>query len=335
MKKIKVGKIIWILAALFLLWFFIFRTKELLVTYDSVDPALSTMTYGSAKKSMARNEAMYMAETAAADMGMSNALSTAPLYDESLLEGSAAGGERYRENKYYRTDTQNFDSLIEDLYNVIKELNGTIKINQQNSNKKTVFDKEFYPRYQELEFTVDNSETNLDKIEEVFKKWGEIRVSNSNITSIEQELINYEQQLKEMEEARKALQESKDKDWIARQDSELAKQSERIKNQIENAKKQSEYKTYHVDIYEVIKYRVNAIVYWYSNNYSLKNAISEVLPGMIRLFATLIPIAVMVLVLLVGFLSLYRGYRQKMFKDKIDILKNEFKDENIHFDIKM
>lgn len=54
----------------------------------------------------------------------------------------------------------------------------------------------------------------------------------SNITSIEQELINYEQRLNEIEEARKALQESKDKDWIANRQASLAKESERIKNQI-------------------------------------------------------------------------------------------------------
>ncbi len=138
-----------------------------------------------------------------------------------------------------------------------------------------------------------------------------------------------------MEEARKALKDSKDKDWIARQDSELAKKSERIKNQIENAKKQSTYKTYTINIYEVIKFRVNALKYWYSNNWSLRNAISNVLPDMVGLFAHLIPITAMLILFIWALSAIYRNSRQKMFKDKLTEIKKEFENKDIHFDIKM
>ncbi len=334
----KTKNIVLVIIILLLAWFFVFRTKELNITYDSVE----TFGYGgvgmtgrTAMKSMAVNDAYYVTETAAADMGVSNIMSEAPLYEDDIEENAYTNGERYRENKYYRLDTEEFDNFIEDITKVVKDLNGTIKSNQQNSNRKMVFDKEFYPRYQYLEFTIDNSEVDLEKIEKTLKKWGNIRNFNSNITSIEQELTNYEQQLREMEEARKALKDSKDKDWIAKQDADLAKKSERIKNQIENAKKQSTYKTYTIDVYEVVKYRVNAMKYWYSNNYSLKNAIEQVLPDMVKLFAILIPITIMLLLLIAGFLTIYRDDRRKSFEDKVSILKRDFKNKDIHFDIKM
>lgn len=319
-----------------LIWFLFLRTKELTITYDGVENAntygYTTMgTSAPMFRAAAKNET-FMAK----DMGVANAISADALYEESSNDEEAmTTPERYRENKFYRVDTIHFSTLVEDLMKVVKDVNGTIKINQQNSLKKVVYDNEFYPRYQELEFTVDNSVTDLSKIEETLGKWGEIRVSNSNITSIEQELTNYEQQLKEMEEARKALQESKDKDWIARQDSELAKKSERIKNQIENAKKQSTYKTYTVNIYEVIKFRVNAFRYWYENNYELKNAVSNVLPYMVKIFAILVPVMVMLILLVYILNSIIRGGNKRAFKDKLEAIKEEFNDKEVHFDIKM
>ena len=334
----KIKNIVLIVLGLFLVWFFIFRTKELTITYDSVETTGNKeFAPRSSMKSMAVNDAYYVAETAAdGDLGYSNVVSDTALYGESdIEEEGVVSEERYRENKYYRLDTGSFDNFVEDINKVVKELNGTIKTNLQNSNRKIVFEKEFYPRYQHLEFTIDNSEADLSKIESTLKKWGNIRSFNSNITSIEQELINYEQQLKEMEEARKALKESKDKDWIARQDADLAKKSERIKNQIENAKRQSTYKTYDIDIYEVVKYRVNAIKYWYSNNYSLQNEIQSALPSMVKLFAILLPVTIMFLILLAGCLKLYRNTKREAFEDKVKIIKSDLKGKDIHLDIKM
>ena len=336
MKKISIGKIVCIVITLILIWFIFFRTKQLTITYDGLESTTTNAVYTTSvmpeAKMASRNS--YMATP---ELAMSNVMSVDSL-DEGAVETEEekeANPERYRENKFYRVDTESFENIVQELTEVIKELNGTIKINQQNSNKKVVYDKEFYPRYQELEFTIDNSETDLEKIEKTLKKWGNIRVSNSNITSIEQELTNYEQQLREMEEARKALKDSKDKDWIAKQDSDLAKRSERIKNQIENAKKQSTYKTYTINIYEVIYFRVNALRYWYSNNYSLKNSIAEVLPRMIGLFAILIPITTMLIIFIFIMSVIYRKSRQTMFNDKLEAIKKEFADKEVHFDIKM
>ena len=335
MKKISISKIVFAVIILFFIWFVFFRTKELTITYDGLESTTTNAVYNT---SLAMPQAkMTRSNYMTPELAVANVMSVDSL-DGGVVETKEekeSTKERYRENKFYRVDTESFEYFVEELTQVIKELNGTIKINQQNSNKKIVYDKEFYPRYQELEFTVDNEETDLDKIETTLKKWGNIRVSNSNITSIEQELTNYEQQLKEMEEARKALQSSKDKDWIAKQDSDLAKRSERIKNQIENVKKESLYKTYTINIYEVITFRVNALRYWYSNNYSLKNAVDSVLPKMVELFAVLIPITVILIVFILVLASLYRRNKLLMFSDKLEAIKKEFADKEVHFDIKM
>ena len=335
MKKISIGKIILAIVAICLVWFIFFRTVELTITYDGLEN--TNYTYGTTAASfsgMARKNAAY---NAVPEMAMANVMWVDSLSDGAVEteEEKEVNPERYRENKFYRVDTKEFNSLVEEMTTVIKELNGTIKINQQNSNKKVEYGREFHPRYQELEFTVDNKETDLEKIEKTLGKWGEIRISNSNITSIEQELTNYEQQLKEMEEARKALQESKDKDWIAKQDSDLAKRSERIKNQIENAKKQSTYKTYTINIYEVIKFRVNALQYWYSNNYELKDAVSKVLPYMILVFAIFVPVVIMLLLFIMGLSAISRRHKQKLFDERLEMIKEKFTDKEVHFDIKM
>lgn len=336
MKKMSVGKIVLAVVAVFLVWFIFLRTIELTITYDGLETTNYTYaTTAAAYGGMARKNAAYSA--AVPEMAMANVMSVDSLADGAVEteEEKAVNPERYRENKYYRVDTEEFNFLVDDITKVIKELNGTIKINQQNSSKRVEYGKEFHPRYQELEFTVDNKETDLEKIEKTLGKWGEIRVSNSNITSIEQELTNYEQQLKEMEEARKALQESKDKDWIARQDSELAKKSERIKNQIENAKKQSTYKTYTINIYEVIKFRVNALKYWYSNNYELKDAVAKILPYMILVFAIFVPVVIMLLLFIMGLSAISRRHKQKLFDERLNMIKEKFTDKDVHFDIKM
>lgn len=328
----KKRNIILAIIAIILVWFFIFRTKELSVTYDSVEATTnSTMFSRAASMKTAANGAAM-----APELGFANMMADTALYEESKDEsGSTNTEERYRESRYYRVDTTSFEKLVEELEQDIKTLNGVIKANNQNSNKKLVYDKEFYPRLQSFEFTISNTETNIEIIEETLKKWGDIRVADSNKTSIEQELTSYEQQLKELEEARKALQESKDRDWIARQDAELAKRSEQIKHQMENAKSQSTYKTYNVSIYEVIKFRVNALRYWYSNNYSLKNAIEQVLPSMIGLFAIIIPITLAFVILILVLASVYRKNKKNDFREKLEIIKEEFGENNIHFDIKM
>lgn len=334
MKKISIGKIVLAIVVILLIWFIFFRTKELTITYDGLESGSTNIAYSTAipQAKMARNSYMAAPELAMANVMSADALDYGAVETEEEKE---VNPERYRENKFYRVDTKSFENIVDELTGVIKELNGTIKINQQNSNKKVVYDKEFYPRYQELEFTIDNSQTDLDKIENTLKKWGNIRISNSNITSIEQELTNYEQQLKEMEEARKALQESKDKDWIAKQDSDLAKRSERIRNQIENAKKESLYKTYTINIYEVIAFRVNSLRYWYSNNYELKDAVSKVLPYMIIVLAVIVPVIVMLLLFILGLSAISRRHKQKLFDEKLDMIKEKFTDKDVHFDIKL
>ena len=334
MKKISVWKVVLAIFAVILIWLIFFRTKELTITYDGLEAGTSNTVYSNAAIPQAK---MARANYMAPELAMANVMSVDSLSDGAVEteEEKASNPERYRENKFYRVDTESFESIIDDITKVIKELNGTIKINQQNSNKKVVYDKEFYPRYQELEFIVDNAETDLDKIESTLKKWGNIRVSNSNITSIEQELTNYEQQLKEMEAARKALKDSKDKDWIAKQDSDLAKRSEMIKNQIENAKKQSTYKTYTINIYEIIKFRVNALKYWYSNNYELKDAVAKVLPYMIIVLAVFVPVVVMLLLFIMGLSAISRRHKQKLFDERLEMIKEKFTDKDVHFDIKM
>lgn len=311
---------------LFVLWF-LFRTTKLSITYDGLNE--NTVSYRSAGFSP-----VYKGAAVNADMSLSNMMSNEAIYEESAIENTAETGERYRENKYYRVDTEKFEGLIDKITKVIGEKNGTIKINNQSSNKKTYFGKEFYPRYQQINFTIDNKETNLNEIEEALKEFGKIRISNSNISSIEQELTNYEQRLKEIEESRKALKESKDKDWIASRDASLAKESERIKNQIENAKKESTYKTYNIDIYEVLYYNVNSIRYWYQENYELKSAINEMLPLMVKVFAILIPIVTMLLVFIFFFITIFRKNKYKSFEEKIDLL-NKLSNKEIHFDVKM
>lgn len=333
MKKITAWKIVLAVLALFLIWFIFFRTKELTITYDGVENTNSTyVNYAPMRKAAVSNSFSAVPEMAMANVMSADSLTDGAVESEAEKE---ANPERYRENKFYRVDTEYFTEFVDDLKKVVKELNGTIKIDQQNSNRKLVYDREFHPRYQELEFTVDNSETELDKIEATLRKWSVIRVSNLNITSIEQELTNYEQQLKEMEEARKALKDSKDKDWIAKQDSELAKKSERIKNQIENAKKQSTYKTYTINIYEIIKYRVNALQHWYENNYELKEAVAKVLPYMVTVLAVFIPVIIMLLLFVMGLSAIARKHRQQAFENRLDAIKEKFSDKEVHFDIKM
>jgi hypothetical protein len=330
-------RVLIVLILILLVWFIGFRTKELVITYDGVEEELSTASFGTFGGGL--KSAKMAARSTAAPLAAANMMSNDALYDtalvaETAVEGSAESEERYRENRFFRVDTESFESLVKDLDDKIKELKGTIKINDQNSNRRKEYGMEFYPRFQNIEFTIDNQTKDLESIEEIFKKYGNIRISNSNKSSIEQELTNYEQQLKEMEEARKALQESKDKDWIARRDSELAKQSERIKNQIENAKKQSTYITYTINVYEVIKFRVNALKYWYTNNYALQNAINDAIPNMIKVFAVLTPIVVMTLILLLAVLAILRNARNKAFEDKLKAIE-KMDAREIHFDVKL
>lgn len=330
-------RVLIVLILILLVWFVGFRTKELVITYDGVEEELSSASFGTFSGGL--KSAKMAARSTAAPLAAANMMSTDALYDtalvaETAVEGAGESEERYRENRFFRVDTESFESLVKDLEDKIKGLKGTIKINDQNSNRRKEYGMEFYPRFQNIEFTIDNQTKDLESIEEIFKKYGNIRISNSNKSSIEQELTNYEQQLKEMEEARKALQESKDKDWIARRDSELAKQSERIKNQIENAKKQSTYITYTINVYEVIKFRVNALKYWYTNNYSLQNAINEAIPNMIKVFAVLIPIVVMTLILLLAILAILRKARNKAFEDKLKAIE-KMDAREIHFDVKL
>ena len=330
-------RVLIVLILILLVWFVGFRTKELVITYDGVEEELSTASFGTfggglkSAKMAARSTA---APLAAANMVSADALYDTALVAETAVEGSSESEERYRENRFFRVDTTSFENLVKDLDDKIKELKGTIKINDQNSNRRKEYGMEFYPRFQNIEFTIDNKTKDLESIEEIFKKYGNIRISNSNKSSIEQELVDYEQQLKEMEEARKALQESKDKDWIARRDSELAKESERIKNQIENAKKQSTYITYTINVYEVIKFRVNALKYWYTNNYALQNAINDAIPNMIKVFAVLTPIVVMTLILLLAVLAILRNARNKAFEDKLKAIE-KMDAREIHFDVKL
>ena len=331
MDKKTFKKIILVVLAIFLIWFLFLRTTKLTITYDGVETVSDG--YGAvgatySAKSLARNTA------AVPEIAMANVLSTDALYEEADFDAEMNAPERYRENRYYRVDTSDFDNLVEKLTDKIKQKDGTIKINEQNSNRRQQFDKEFYPRYQSLEFTIPNTTENVDEIEEVLKKYGNIRIANTNQSSIEQELVSYEQQLKEMEAARKALQESKDRDRIAKQDSDLAKRSEKLKNQIENAKKQSEYKTYTINIYEMIYFRVNSIRYWYSNNYLLKNAIANSLPSMVDLFAKLIPVALILIILALVLDGIIRNNKKKNLEEQIKQIES-IKNKNVHFDIKL
>ena len=307
--------------------FLLFRTTKLTITYDGLNE--NAVSYGTRSFSP-----VYKAAGSTADMSISNMMSNEAVYEASISDESEESSERYRENKYYRVDTEKFENLVDKLTRVIKEKNGVVKIHNRSTNKKTYYGKEFYPRYQQIQFTIDNSETDLSVIEDTLKEYGNIRISNSNITSIEQELTNYEQKLKEIEEARKALQESKDKDWIANRQASLAKESERIKNQIENAKKESTYKTYNIDVYEVLYLNVNSIKYWYSNNYDLQDTVKKVLPYMITLFAILIPVVSMLLIFIYFLLKIIKSNKKKDFEEKIEMLQ-KLNNKEIHFDVKM
>lgn len=325
-KYISVKNVIILILGLLVLWF-LFRTTKIEITYYGTSTA--TPIYTGAGVNYKRS-----ALSTQANVSLSNVMSEEAIYDEGDFSVTEENIERYRENRYYTVNTTSFDKLLEELLKTIESKNAVIKVNRQSSNSQKHFDKTFYPKYQKLEFTIDNAETELDDIEDTFKRFGIIIEANSNITSIEQELTNYEQRLKEIEESRKALKESKDKDFIAKRDANLAKESERIKNQIENAKKESTYKTFNVDIYEVLYYRVNSIRYWYSENYELKNAINEMLPLMVKVFAILIPSVVMLLLFIYCLITILRKNKNKNFEEKIDLI-NKLSDKEIHFDVKM
>lgn len=319
--------IIFIIIGLFIICF-LFRTTELSITYDGIEESSSVGSYAKVMNKTISGNINSVMSTA-------NMLDSSSVYEEEVENFYTP--ERYRENIYYRVDSEKFDKLTERIQQVANEYNAVIKINEQKSNKRKEYDREFYPRYQILEFTIDNTVEDVSKIEEILKLYGNIRNSNTSKTSIEQEIQNKKDRLKEIEAARKALQESKDKDWIARQDSNYAKESERLKNQILNAEKEATYKTYTIDIYEVIKFNVNSIKYWYKNNWELKNAISNSLPDMIRLFAILIPITLVLIIFTTIFFKLFRNNKENTFKKKLEMIQNmELESEKeIHFDVKL
>ena len=325
----KLKHIILSILGILLIWFLFLRTTELTITYDGIE---RTLNRAAAVPEMASYKA-YGEMTADKNtaLSVSNMLDESSIYEEDAEEDVVP--ERYRENFYYRVDTEKFDDLIKDITAVVDEYKGTIKINEQNSNRRKEYDKEFYPRYQIIEWTINNDIEDLSKIEETLKKYGNIRISNTSKTSIEQEIQDKKDRLKEIEAARKALQESKDKDWIARQDSNYAKESERIKNQIEAAEKQSTYKTYTLNIYEVIKFKINSIRYWYSNNYQLQYAISESLPKIIGLFAILIPITLCLIAFVFIFFKMLKKSKEDSFENKLKLIENTKLKKEIHFDI--
>lgn len=56
---------------------------------------------------------------------------------------------------------------------------------------------------------------------------------------------------------------------------------------------------------------------------------------MVKIFAILVPVMVMLILLVYILNSIIRGGSKRAFKDKLEAIKEEFNDKEVHFDIKM
>ena len=317
---------------LLLFWFIFCKEKKLNITYEGSDSYVDM--YDNGIKSFTPQKRVMNNIN---DLSFSNYAvdSINDQYVEEIVDESLDVNERYREDFYYKTYTENFESLISDIKKIIDNNKCIIKTDEQRSVDRVYYDKKVHPRYQNIVFQVDGDKNITDLIENSLKKYGQIRESNSNKESIENQILNYQNRLKELEAKRKALKESKnDIEKIAREDSRIAGEIEKLKNSIDESIKTSTYKTYTLLIYEVVVIKVNTIKYWYENNYLVKNAINEVIPLIIHILSVVVPVGITLLLFLYFLLKILFMNKNKKFEEKMKFIKETFKNNNIHFDIK-
>lgn len=331
----KIGIVILILI---FIWFVFFRKKELTVTYDGISQSVTSYGYDSGyNNSLYRNTSAKLSSDLAFTNYAVNSISEDAV--EGIVDESAGDSERYNENHYYRVNTNNFEKAVDDIKKIIEDSKGIIKTNSRQTSDKEYYDLKVQPRYQSLVFQIDNAIDATEKIELSLSKYGKIVESNSNKSSIESKITDYQNRLKELEAKREALKTAKpsreDSDRITREDSRLAGEIERIKNDIDKNISSTTYKTYVINIYETIKIKVNALKYWYSNNYEVQREIENVLPTVIKIFTIVLPLLAMI-VLFIYFLNktLFNN-NVKKFEEKMKIVGKEFKDKNITMNIKM
>lgn len=318
-KKLKILIPVFILVIILLA--IISRTTEIKVTYYGTELGAGATTMNSiavpqvAKGGMLRKSASPMMEMA---------------YD-GAIDNDMGSNERYIESHYYKVETEKFDDSIDDITKTIKDLKGTIKNNDTRSTIRREYDREYNPRYQYIVFTVDNSETNTEEIEKSLKKYGDIRTSEDTKSSVEQEAVDMKNRIAELEAS---LEQLKTNPRSATEAGRVAGEIEQYKNRLSGLEKKVTYKTYTIDVYEVIKVRINSLIYWYSNNYIIKNYVDTI----IAVTLGIILIGGVSLVLLTIFLLILVKVvfnKNKEFKHKVEIIKQELPEKDINLNIKL
>ena len=106
MKNQNLVKKIILAVVIIIVLFLLFKTTKLTITYDGLNE--SAVSYNTRSFSP-----VYKAAGSTADMSISNMMSAEAVYDGSINEESGESSERYRENKYYRVDTEKFENIVE------------------------------------------------------------------------------------------------------------------------------------------------------------------------------------------------------------------------------
>lgn len=294
-----------------------FRTKEIKISYDGVEERVSNaqprlMTMGSANSVMSKSMSYDSIEVAEMD-----------------YEAGNGSNERYQQDNYIKVETEQFDKLLSELKLFINSLQGTIKTDEQKSNQRKEYDTYFNPRFKYLVFTVDSEMGDLEHLTEILNKYGIIREQNSNIVSKEKSISQLEQEIENTKKMIEVTSPNKDKWQYTRYNEELLEQQKRL----QEIKNKTTYVTYTLRISEVIPFRVNAIRYWYENNYKAQEAMNNVIPLLLYILVIGVPGVIFILL----FIYLYhRVIGMNTFQKKLEILEKKSKNKgNLTFQIKL
>lgn len=315
LKNVKV--IIAIAILVLILAAIIFRKTEVKVTYYGTELGTGATTMNSIAVPQAS-----MKYKAAPTMEMAF---------DGAVENELDSEERYRESHYYKVETEKFDDSINDVIKTIQSLKGTIKNNDTRSTVRREYDKEYNPRYQYIVFTVDNSENNIAEIEKSLKNYGEIRTSEETKSSIEQEVTDMRDHITELEAS---LEQLKNNPRSATEAGRVAREIEQYKNRLSGLEKKVTFKTYTIDVYEVIKVQINSLIYWYSNNYRINHFVDTIIGitlGIILIGGVSFTLLTVFLLIIVKVVF----NKDKEFKRKIEIIKEELSNKDIKLDIKL
>lgn len=330
-------QIVLVLIGLLALWFIFFKSVKITITYNGIE-------------SQVYNSYIAVPETASARVYNGNAKSAAMKLDmvanyaggatydaEEAVEES--GVERYDISHNYTIHSTKFDELCDNISNIVKERKAIIKTDDLNSTTLRYYDNEYSPRYKYYSFQIDSKIAFLDDFEKILKKYGEIRSNNDEVKSVEAKisdindrLANLKELLADAEKSKSTVYKDEEKIKYDKLIADYKREIANYEKDLKDIESKTTYITYDLYIYEKIEAQVNALKYWYENNYEVKTAVKKIIPLCVYILAIGFP-SVLLILIFVAIISKILNNKEN-FEKKIKIVKENFGD-NVKFDIKM